>query len=463
MRGSARFPRHVLLGVGLAFLSVLLPDVSWAQADAAAQPIRYRVELGDSPARGPADAPITIVEFSDFLCPLCRRATQTFDDLRRLFPGKLRFVFRIHPLDPEDGTLPAEAALAAREQGRFWDMHDRLFSTRQGLSREVIEGFAQEIGLDMARFRQALDSRQYLPAVRRDATAIRSLGMTSVPVFFVNGRMLSGAHPVSSFARVIREELVNAETVVASGVAPEDLYAHLIADGQAYVAPEDHDGEKPVRFDETAKYNVRLGLPGHARGPADALVTIVVFSEFECPFSARAAVPLALLEQDHPADLRVVYRHLPLRSHVRAHLAAEASVFAAQEGKFWEFHDVLYRHQGPRDRAALEWYAERLGLDMGRFRSALDDRSLLETVHGDTASAYSLGIGATPTMVINGRVVRGAIPYESLSAIVDEQLAEARALLKTGVPRAEVYEALMRDADISEVASASGEPLPGPD
>jgi protein-disulfide isomerase len=234
-------------------------------------------------------------------------------------------------------------------------------------------------------------------------------------------------------------------------VEPSKLYEQLVSKGQAYVADDDLDGERPVRFDESATYRVGLGLPGHSRGPEDALVTIVVFSEFECPFSARAAASLAALESDHPGDIRLVYRHLPLRAHVRAHLAAEASVAAARQGKFWEFHDLLYRHEGPRERAVLEWYAERLGLDMGAFRSALDDRRFLDVVSGDTATAYALGIGATPTLVINGRVVRGALPYPRLDAIVVERLKEARALVKQGVPRSEVYATLMRDADIVEM------------
>jgi len=445
-RTRAQILSVALVCAALAHAGVALAD----ETPSATGELRYRVEVGDAPTRGPADAPVTIVEFSDFLCPMCRRTVATFEDLRVLFPGKLRFAFRMSPLDPEDGTLPTEAALAARAQGRFWDMHERLFSRRQEPTREVLEGYAQEIGLDMAQFRQALDSRQHLPEVRRDATAIRSLGMTSVPVFFVNGRMLKGAHPVTSFARVISEELAHADSLRRAGVAPQGLYEAIVSNGKAFVDADGAEGEPLLRFGDDTRYRVSMSMPGHSRGPADALVTVVVFSEFECPFSAQAAGTLAALQREYPADLRLSYRHLPLRSHTRAHLAAEAAVAASHEGKFWEFHDLLYRHQGPRDRAVLEWYAERLGFDMDLFRAALDDRRFLRAVHADAASAYALGIGATPTFIVNGKVVRGALPYPQFKQVIEERLAEARALVKKGVPRAEVYSALVRDADVVE-------------
>ena len=133
-----------------------------------------------------------------------------------------------------------------------------------------------------------------------------------------------------------------------------------------------------------------------------------------------------------------------------ATIAAEAAIAAAAEGKFWEFHDLLYRHQGSRERAVLEWYAERLGLDMDAFRAALDDRRFLSTVHGDAASAYALGIGATPTFIINGKAVRGALPFARFKEVIEERLAEARALVAKGVARAQVHAALVRDAEFVE-------------
>ena len=126
---------------------------------------------------------------------------------------------------------------------------------------------------------------------------------------------------------------------------------------------------------------------------------------------------------------------------------------AAAQGKFWEFHDLLYEHEGPRDRAVLEELAKRVGLAMEPFLTALDERRYLDSVRTDAALAYALGIGATPTFVINGRVVQGAVPYAELAAQVAERLAEARALVKNGVPRTEVYEAVVRNASIVEVGA----------
>lgn len=412
----------------------------------------YRVPVGDAPARGSAEALVTIVEFSDFHCRFCIKAQQILDDLDRLYPGKLRFVYRHNPLDPEDGTLAAEASLAAAEQGRFWDMHDRLYANPAQLSRAALDGYARELGLDMVRFRSALDERRLRAAVLADAEVARRLGARSTPMFFINGRAVKGSQPLSVFAGIVEQELVRADKMRARGVPPGQLYRSLTARGLPRA--DSRPGADPVydvaRVSPGVVYRVLPALAGHSRGPDDALVTIVELSDFECGYCARIAPRLRELEDRFGSMVRVEYRHLPLRFHRNAQLAAEAAVEAAAQGKFWPFHDRLFTAGGRFPRPVLERHAAAVGLDMVRFRAALDDRRHRNLVATRAAAMRALGVTGTPTVFVNGTPVVGAVPVQELIRVVLERKAEAEALLESGVPRDRLREAILADADVVE-------------
>src|SRR5438067_9978301 len=144
----------------------------------------YKVPRGDSPSDGPADAPVTIVEWSDYNCGCCGRAQETLDRLNRLYPGQIRWVHRTLLLD-EDDALAAEAALAAAAQGRFAPMHVRLFALHGRVDRAGVELVARELGLDMQRFRADLDAGTYRKAIAADAADARALGVAGTPMFFI--------------------------------------------------------------------------------------------------------------------------------------------------------------------------------------------------------------------------------------------------------------------------------------
>ena len=182
----------------------------------------YQVPLGDGPRRGSDRAPITIVVWSDFTCAYCERVRATTEQIDRLYPGQVRWVFRHMPLDDE-WTLSAEASLAAAAQGRFWPMHDRLFAVRGRVDRAALELIAGELGLDLGRFRADLDTGAYRKAVAIDVEAARHLGVSSTPAFFVNGRPLRGNQPLQVFVAAIDQELARARAALAAGVAPDAL------------------------------------------------------------------------------------------------------------------------------------------------------------------------------------------------------------------------------------------------
>lgn len=166
----------------------------------------------DDAALGPASAPVTIVEFSDFQCPFCQNVAPTLKRIKDTYGDKVRIVWKDFPLTrihPE-AFKAAEAGNCAREQGKFWELHDRLFANQKALRPDDLKAHAAAVGLDAATFNACLDSAKYSARVQEHVTAGTRLGINSTPTSYINGRLFSGAHPYEAFAMVIDEELQRA-------------------------------------------------------------------------------------------------------------------------------------------------------------------------------------------------------------------------------------------------------------
>ncbi len=170
---------------------------------------RYDVPVDDDPVLGPPDAPITIIEFSDYECPYCRSwHAQVFKRLVQEYGNQVRFVYRDFPLSSihPEAAPAAEAANCANEQGEFWAFHDRLFSNTE-LGQEIYLQYAAEIGLDMEKFTACVESGRYSEEVQADFQYASNLGVRSTPTFFINGLPVVGAQPYDVFQEVIEKEL----------------------------------------------------------------------------------------------------------------------------------------------------------------------------------------------------------------------------------------------------------------
>lgn len=169
-----------------------------------------KLEIEGAPALGPEDAAVTVVEFADFQCPFCARVRGTLERLRSEYPEQVRVVFKHFPLEihPES-MLAHRAAAAAAAQGRFWELHDRIFAAPGALDRAGLLHHARALGLDLEAFERALDGPESEAAVRRDMAEGAALGVQGTPAFFINGRSLSGAQPYEAFRAQV--ELVLAE------------------------------------------------------------------------------------------------------------------------------------------------------------------------------------------------------------------------------------------------------------
>jgi protein-disulfide isomerase len=169
---------------------------------------RREVAPGDAPAIGPADAPITVVEFSDLYCPYCKRVQGTLASIREKYGSDVRLVFKHFPLPIHQGAEQAHrAAAAAGRQGKFFEMAQRLFDAPHASGREAYAAHALALGLDVERFKRDFDSPELAAEVDADVAQGRSIGVSGTPSFFINGRFLSGAQPLAAFERVIDQEL----------------------------------------------------------------------------------------------------------------------------------------------------------------------------------------------------------------------------------------------------------------
>ncbi len=171
--------------------------------------VRVAVSSDGAPVRGTAQAPVTLVEFSDFHCPFCNRVQAILKQVLERYPDKVKLVYRDFPLDRihPQARRAAEAARCAHDQGKFWEYHDLLYANTPRGAAEDLRQYAKQVGLDVAKFEQCVASGVHKAAVQRDIDEGGRLGVTGTPAFFINGRPLEGAQPLEAFVRVIEEEL----------------------------------------------------------------------------------------------------------------------------------------------------------------------------------------------------------------------------------------------------------------
>jgi protein-disulfide isomerase len=424
---------------------------------------RYKVPLGASPAKGPANAKVTIVEFSEFQCPYCSRVLPTVKKIMSTYPKDVRVVFKHNPLPfHQDAGLASEAAMAAGEQGKFWEMHDLLFANQQQLKRENLEKYAEGLGLDMTKFKAALDSGKYKRAIQMDQQTAAQFGARGTPSFFINGRPVRGAVPFEEFDKVIKEEIAVANGLLKKGVAATALYAEITKDAKTTFSaqpnqPNQQQRPQMAQADPAKTYKVPVG-DSYAKGAKQAKVTIVMFSDFQCPFCKRVEDTIKEIEKNYAQTVKIVWKNNALPFHQNALSAAEAAMAAGEQGKFWEMHDKLFQNQQALDRASLEKYAGELGLNLGKFKAALDSGKFKASIQADIALAGKLGARGTPAFFVNGRFLSGAQPYANFKQLIDSEMAKADDLLKKGTPLARVYDEVTKDG----LAEAVGAPAPAP-
>ncbi len=167
-----------------------------------------KISTTGDPVKGPANARVTIVEFSDFQCPFCSKAVAESKALMRQFPNDVKLIFKQFPLDDHaQAEFGAEAALAAQAQGKFWEMHDLMYAGYPNLSRATVLGYAKKLGLDMKRFASEVDTHKYKARVLAEEQEGEDAGVGGTPTFFIDGKKLNDTFDVATVAPLIRKEL----------------------------------------------------------------------------------------------------------------------------------------------------------------------------------------------------------------------------------------------------------------
>ncbi len=202
------------------------------------------------------------------------------------------------------------------------------------------------------------------------------------------------------------------------------------------------DPKFQVQTGERYRVSLRGDEPQH--GPSDALVTIVEFSDFECPYCGKAVGPLEDAAKEHDNDVRIVFKHYPLPFHAKALPAAKVAWAAHKHGKFWDIHDWLFETRG--DIRALPEQLAELGIDGEQFGRDMASAEAAAAVDQDMLDGGKVGISGTPAFIVNGRPYSGSKTESQWHDIIEAELADAKALLDRGVPRADIYATLMADA-----------------
>lgn len=368
------------------------------------------------PYRGNPNAPVLMEEFSDYQCPFCARfSQQTRPSLLRnqIANGDMLLVFYDFPLTSihPQAVAAAHAARCAGEQGAiaYWEMHDLLFNTISAWSNsradEIFAGYAVQLGLAESSFRECQENGRYNEAINTDLQLGQSRGVRSTPSFFINNQPFIGAQPLEAFNSAIA--IVKTGQALPTEVPPAPTPNPAIAPTPA-----------TIRVADAAMV---LGNPA-------APVTIVEFSEYQCPFCARHALqtmPQIISELIEKGRVYYVFKDFPLdQIHPQARAAAVAARCAGEQEAEWPMHDLLFQRQqswsGQANVNALfTGYAMELGLNEAAFESCITSGRYDEVIQQNLEEGTALGVQGTPAFFINGFPVSGAQPFELFAYAVE--------------------------------------------
>jgi protein-disulfide isomerase len=339
-------------------------------ADPWPAPDKIQVNVAGAPSLGAESAPVTVVEFADFQCPFCAHAVLPLHELLAANQGRVRFVFKNFPLDsPLDSHLAHMAAMAAGEQGKFWEMHDLIYLHQSAMKRDDLLKFATELNLDMTRFKKDLENPQLKAKIENDRTEGERLGISATPTFLVNGEPLGGFSGEQLQARIDQQLSFSElrDTDAASTSPPLDL----------------------------------------SMGPEDAAVKIRWYVDLTSPLTAKSAVALQQFMAARHGNVRVEFKNFPLQNHGSAMLVHEFVLAAAAQGKFWPVESLLLADSNIKDRAELKALASQAHLQQDQLWADIDSHKFAPMISRDVAEGKRLGVSGSPTFLVGDRKLDG--------------------------------------------------------
>ncbi len=395
---------------------------------------------------GSPTADVTLVAFLDFECPFCIQSFSSLTALRDAYPeSQLRIVLKQHPLPSHEAAIPAAVAAQAVSVGAGgeagFEFTRELFE-RRDLSFGALADAAERAGIDQEKYAELVESEETVQRVIADLKLASQLGVRGTPAFFVNGRMLTGLTEVETFRRVIDEETAQMRALVPKN-SFERVYAERVSKNLRSSLVEGLLAADPETY--------RVPVDGSPiDGPKDALVTLVVFSDFECPYCERAENTVRALRKRYGSDLRVVFKHAPLPFHRNARPAARLSILAQAKKGDSAFYDAATRLFARRAELGPSSFLQ-IGAALGLTEAEIEQATLGELpfveaqLTRDADLVEDLEVRGTPHFFINGRRLVGAQPLETFEALIDYELSHAKSERARAGDTQDIYEFLQKD------------------
>lgn len=409
------------------------------------------LRLEGHPWIGAIDAPVTIVKFLDFKSPSFRRQIH---EILEIYPTQVRIVFKQIPRY-NSSNIAAQAALAAHAQGNdfFWEYYDILFENRSALERADLEGYAEQIGLNMDVFREALDNETFVETIEADIEHFEELGIQRISHLLINGLEFLGynRHEYANFQNiqhVIDAEYKMAQIILNDGVSFGEMFTMRVEINQQITEPNSlfyEVSQYHRRLDPDAELYVPIGESAFF-GPTDALVTIVAFFDFQSLDCNHVLTTLEQVREEFGDNIRIVFKHFPSEFHERAEPAARASIAAQNQGQFWEMHDLLFANQQTLTDQEFNTFAEQLNLNLEQFNIDIHSKATTARLIEDRILASRIAVFGSPRFFVNGIRITGPQPFSRFQSLINEQLLIAQELIDNEVEQIEIYEALQADA-----------------
>ncbi|HFQ92456.1 MAG TPA: thioredoxin, partial [Anaerolineae bacterium] len=379
------------------------------------------------------NAAVTIVEYTDYQCPFCNRhAQETMPQLieNMVDTGRVYYVIKDFPLDQlhPEARAAALAARCAGEQEAYLEMHDAIFASQANWSGQGDAGatayfsdLAADLDLDTAVYDDCVTSSNHPDNVQANLEEGSVLGVTGTPAFFINGYLVSGAQPYDVFEYVIELGENDGIANAIEAQARQAYQAYLEQQNQPPPQPPTPAGPVDIPTDEA-----------HSIGDPDAPVTLIEYTDYQCPFCGRhfqQTFPLIQEQYIDTGQVRYVFKDFPLtRIHPQAVAAANAARCAGEQGAYLEFHNKLFDNQDAWNNGQAETifigYAAELGLDKVAFGQCVQENRYEEAIIADLNEGIDVGVSGTPAFFINGRFLSGAQPFEAFVSYIEAELGQ---------------------------------------
>ncbi len=391
-----------------------------AQPDPAA---KMFVPLENSPIKGGKEPLVTLVEFSSYQCPFCNKVRATTDQLKEQYGDDLAIVFKHRPLDFQANSGPAAlASIAAQNQGKFWEYHDKVFTNQREITPENLTKWAQELGLDMAKFAADSASDATKARLKQDTDLADRLVAQGTPHFFVNGYRLRGAQPIEAFKAIIDREIAVSKGLIEAGTPRAGVYAKQ-QENAIKGPPPMTGGGAAAPAQPTGPVDIKVG-DSVAIGNKDAKVVVVEFSDYKCGFCGKLGQALSEVKPTYKDRVLFVKKQFPLGRWPESQKAAEGAIAAHAQGKYEEFNLAIYAKQREFNDAMLLDIAKEAGLNVEQFKADLDSGKYAAQVAKDQADGRAVGVNGTPALFLNGVKIGGALPADQIKAQIDAALAK---------------------------------------